>query len=231
MTELDAQTIKLRERLGKGARYDADAAPAKELAWARRGTAYFARKLNELRDNELDEPTMIPGWTRRRLIGHVGNQARDLARIVEAARTGNSWQDALPEEREAEANSGTLPARALRNLFCHSEVHLTVEWRDLSDAGWDKIVTVADGRKIAVRDTPAMRARAVWIHAVDLDNNASFRDFPPDLLEWLAARAKAPRDAKASLPDTVRGIYGRTTADTNGGRIGASPQPIGATEV
>jgi maleylpyruvate isomerase len=230
MIQIDAETIKLRERLGKGARYDAAAAPARELGWARRGTAYFARKLNELHDDELDEPTLIPGWTRRRLIGHVGNQARDLARIVEAARTGQPWQDALPEAREAEANSGTLPARALRNIFYHSEVHLNVEWRDLMDADWDKVVTVANGQNIAVRDTPAIRARAVWIHAVDLLNNGSFRDFLPDFLEWLAMRGKVPHDTNISLADTVRRFSDRGGPVNNGERMVASPRAISATE-
>lgn len=228
MAELDLETAKLRERLGKGARYDADAAPARELGWARRGTAYFARKLNELRDEELDEPSLIPGWTRRRLIGHVGNQARDLARIVEAARTGNPWQDALREEREAEANSGTLPARALRNLIYHSDVHLNVEWRDLTDPDWSKVVAVADGHQIRVANTPLMRARAIWIHAVDLNNNGSFSDFPPDFLEWLLARTGASRDARHSLADNARRICGR---GVDAGRKSPTPQPIDAKEV
>src|SRR5258705_13079196 len=140
ISTLDPETIKLRERLGAGARYDATSAPALELNWARRGTAYFARKLNELTDDELDGGTLIPGWSRRQLVGHMGHQARALSRIVEAARTGQPWLEASDEERLAELNAATLPARALRNLFYHSEVHLNVEWRDLKASDWDATV-------------------------------------------------------------------------------------------
>jgi maleylpyruvate isomerase len=196
---LDLETIKLRERLGKGARYDATSAPALELDWARRGTAYFARKLNELTDDELDRPTLISGWSRRRLIGHVGHQARALSRIVEAARTGQPWSEASDEERLAELNAATLPARALRNLFYHSEVHLNVEWRDLTASGWNATVILDGGRSVPVRETPATRARAVWIHAVDLDSTGSFRDFPSDFLDWLAAETVRLRTQGADI--------------------------------
>jgi maleylpyruvate isomerase len=177
----------LRQRLGAGARYDADAAPARDLAWARLGTAYFARKLNELSDEALDGASLLEGWTRRHVVALVGYQARALALQVEAARTG----DAAPPMSEA-ALSGqielgaTLPSRALRNLFDHTEVHLNVEWRDLTDAGWERSVPV-DGGRLPVRRTARMRARAIWVHAVDLDNGGSFFDFPPDLLDGLLA--------------------------------------------
>jgi maleylpyruvate isomerase len=31
----------------------------------------------------------------------------------------------------------TLPARALRFLYTHSDIHLNVEFRDLSSSQWD----------------------------------------------------------------------------------------------
>src|SRR5690625_2550856 len=78
----------LRVRQGAGARYDSPNAPARDLAWARGGTAYFARKLNELTDAELFRPSLLPGWTRAALIAHVGYNARALTRLCEWARTG-----------------------------------------------------------------------------------------------------------------------------------------------
>lgn len=177
----------LRERLGAGARYDDPASPARELAWARRGTAFFARKLNELRDDELDEPSLLPGWSRRALVAHVGYNARALLRLTEWASTGaKTPMYASTEQRNAEIENGaTLPARALRNLFAHSEVHLNVAWRDLSDTAWDAEIVTAQGRTVAARETAWMRTREVWIHAVDLGSGASFLDFPPDLLDEL----------------------------------------------
>ncbi len=177
----------LRERLGSGARYDDPAAPAVELAWARRGTAYFSRKLNELRDDELDAPSLLPGWSRRYVIAHVGYNARALTRLTEWARTQVEHKMyPSPEWRLKEIEYGaTLPPRALRHLCQHAEVHLNVEWRDLDAAAWDREVVTAQGRTVTARATPWMRTREVWLHAVDLDNGGSFLDFPPELLDRL----------------------------------------------
>jgi maleylpyruvate isomerase len=179
----------LRERQGAGARYDSAAAPAGELDWARRGTAYFARKLNELPDDALSEPSLLAGWTRAALVAHVGYNARALTRLLEWARTGvETPMYASPDQRDAEIERGaTLPARALRHLMHHSAVHLDVEWRDLPDDAWDAQVRTAQGRLVPARETAWMRTREVWIHAVDLDNGASFADLPAALLDRIAA--------------------------------------------
>lgn len=184
--EADARAA-LRARQGPGARYDAPAAPASDLALARRGTAYFARVLNSLPDAAFAAPSRLPGWTRARVIAHVGYGARALGRVVESVRTGIDLPMYESEAaRAAELDLGaSLPPRALRNLFHHAAVHLDVEWRDLSDAGWDGAGHGRGGAPLALRVTPWLRAREVWLHAVDLDGGGSVRDFPPELLDRL----------------------------------------------
>lgn len=211
MTSSDDETAKFRDRQGPGARYDAASAPAVALKWARRGTAYFARKLNELSDEEFDGATVIPGWSRRRLIAHVGYQARALSRIVEAARTGERCAFASEGERAAELDHGeTLPHRALRHLFYHSEVHLNVEWRDIPNEGWETTVPDVAGEPLPIRDTPFIRASAVWIHAVDLNNHGSLRDFPRDFLDALTARI-GPVDRRVNATNPLpRPIWERS---------------------
>jgi maleylpyruvate isomerase len=204
----------LRARQGAGARYDAAAAPARELGWARRGTAYFARLLNDLPDEALPAPSRVPGWTRAHVVAHVGYNARALARLVEWARTGLEmpmYESAEARATEIELGS-TLPPRALRNLFNHAEVHLNVEWRDLTDHQWD--IVVGD---LAVRETPWTRAREIWLHAVDLDATGTFIDLPPDMLDRL-------------LPElaTEMGAEGVTLAPSDRSwRIGRGPEVRG----
>lgn len=173
----------LRARQGPGARYDAPLAPAGGLALARRGTAYFARVLNGIPDEEFGAPSLVPGWTRARVIAHVGYNARALARVVEGARTGVDLPMYASEAARAEEieTGASLPPRALRNLFRHAAVHLDVEWRDLADAGWNAVARGRGGAPLPVRDTPWLRAREVWLHAVDLDCGGSCGDFPAEL--------------------------------------------------
>jgi maleylpyruvate isomerase len=158
-----------------------------QLLTARRGTAFFARKLNELRDADLDAPSLLPGWTRRHVIAHVSYNARAIARLIEWANTGiENPMYASPEERNKEIDFGaTLSPTALRNLFEHSAIHLNVEWRDTPPEAWSREVRTAQGRTVPASETVWMRTREVWVHAVDLDNGASFDQIPSEVLERL----------------------------------------------
>ena len=171
------------------ARHDLTTNPALqlELLTVRRGTAFWGRKLNELSDADLDGDTLLPGWTRRQLVAHIGYNARAIARLIDWAHTGveNPMYE-TPEARNHEINYGaTLSPIALRNLYEHSAIHLNVEWRDLPDANWSYQVRTAQGRIVPVSETIWMRTREVWVHAVDLDNGAAFTDIPTDVLERL----------------------------------------------
>lgn len=158
-----------------------------QLLTARRGTAFFARKLNELRDAELDAPSLLPGWTRRHVISHVSYNARAIARLIGWANTGvENPMYSSPGERNEEIGFGaTLSPAALRNLFDHSAIHLNVEWRDTPPEAWSREVRTAQGRTVPASETVWMRTREIWVHAVDLDNGATFDQIPGDVLQRL----------------------------------------------
>jgi maleylpyruvate isomerase len=171
------------------ARYDQvdDPALAARLLTARRGTAYFTRKLADLGDDDFGQPSLLAGWTRAHVIAHVGYNARALTRLLEWAATGLETPMYTSSEQRAQeiAEGATLKPIALRHLVAHSNVHLNVEWRDLPADRWRHTVRTAQGRTVPVSETAWMRTREVWIHAVDLNNGGSFRDFPPDLIDAL----------------------------------------------
>lgn len=172
----------LKARQGEGARYDAPSAPADDLLLARRGTAYFARYLNNLTDAELFGPSERPGVSRAYIVAEVSYAARHQAMALGAlgapAGPGMDVEDpAFP----ALDLAATLPARALRFLFHHSEVHLNVCWRDLADADWDRKVVLPDGRSLEARALPLIRARQVWTGAVDLGNGGRVQNVPDQL--------------------------------------------------
>jgi maleylpyruvate isomerase len=196
---------------------------AASLLTARRGTAYFARKLAELADDDFDAPSMVAGWDRRHVIAHVGYNARALTRLVEWAATGiETPMYASPEQRGKEIEDGaTLKPIALRHLVAHSTVHLNVEWRDLSESAWQAEVRTAQGRVVPVSETPWMRSREVWIHAVDLDNGGSFRDFPPEVVDRLLLEITGMWRQRGTEPDLT--IAPTDRADQIA--LGNDPQP------
>ncbi|QJU55326.1 maleylpyruvate isomerase family mycothiol-dependent enzyme [Herbiconiux sp. KACC 21604] len=175
------------------------------LLLARRGQAYYSRKLNELTDAEFDGATLLPGWSRRELIAHVGLNARALTRLIEWAATGieTPMYESMAQRDEEIALSATLPALALRNLSDHAAIHLTVEWRDLPDADWSNLVRTAQGRTVPVSETVWMRTREVWIHAVDLANGGRFDDIPAPVIDRLLREVLSAWDRRRvaeSLP-------------------------------
>lgn len=166
----------LRARQGAGARHDAAAAPHGDLLLARRGAAYFARKLNELSDGDLDASSLRPGLSRRHLIAHICYQARSLALAVKVLR-----EPLMKDEADWQPDielAATLPARALRYLYDHSAKHLDVEWRDLGSDSWAATLCTRDGTCMTARDTPAARGADIWKAAIELGNGGRWSDVP-----------------------------------------------------
>jgi maleylpyruvate isomerase len=197
---LDEARAALRLRQGVGARYDAQAAPACELDWARRGTAYFARLLNDLSERELDEPSRAASVPRRWVVAYVGLEWRLLGELIgwlRAGSVGTLPSSPIPAPDRIRATM-SLPDRALRNLFVHAAVHLDVEWRDLDDGQWNARVECQDGSVIELGNTPLRRAQSLWARAIDLRAGGRTADLPSGLLEAVASRTVNDREALLS---------------------------------
>lgn len=184
-----------------------DPALAAELLLARRGQAYFARKLNELPDDGFAEPSLVPGWSRAHVVAHVGYHARALAQLVEEVRCERS--DGVPAFRPPRAEDiefgATLPVEALRNLTAHAGVHLNVEWRDLPEEAWSRPVRLSPDQVVPVAATVWMRGRDVWTRAIDLRNGGTPEHFPRGLVDRLQAEpSAAERDAIPLSPSVSK---------------------------
>lgn len=184
----------LRARQGPGARHDSADAPADDLLLARRATAFFARKLDELEDTALKLPAVGPvRWTRAHVVAATGYHARRMALALEALCPAHSGSraEAHPDALPSLDLAATLPAHALRHLFQHSAIHLDVCWRDLPGKAWDRTIADDEDGRIAVRDLPRRRATALWAHVLALGNGASRRDAPPAIRELLEGGDRA----------------------------------------
>jgi len=179
----DARREALRQRQGKGARFDAASAPHGDLLLARRGTAFFARKLMELSDIDLYLGSIAEGHSRARIVAEISLSARRQALMLEALLDDKPAM--LPRDLEQQFSdldlAETLPPQAIRHLFRHSQVHLNVCWRDLSDDQWDQPLSNPDGSLVTPRHLPRARAVQIWQAAIDLANGASSRDLPDGL--------------------------------------------------
>jgi maleylpyruvate isomerase len=169
--------------------YFADLDLSERLLIARHGTAYFAQRLAELSDNDFGGDTLLPGWSRRHVVAHVGYNAAALCRLMDWAVTGvETPMYESVEQRGREISEGaTLDPAALRNLFDHTVARLDEKWRHHPASAWSAQVRTAQGRLVPASETAWMRIREVWIHAVDLANGGRFADFPAVVLNSLLA--------------------------------------------
>lgn len=179
VTDAEAQA-ELRARQGDGARYDAEKAPHADLLLARRGTAFFSRQLQLLEDGELDEMSGDTGHSRRRVVAEVSYQGRFLAWSLEELEKAPSIM--RPESYlEDVARAVTLPTRALRALFHHSEVHLNVMLRDLSSEEWSLSLPTFQGQSQTLPAFVTARADVVWGAAQSIAKRLNPSDIPDGL--------------------------------------------------
>lgn len=180
---IDAARLVLRQRQGAGARFDAASAPHEDLLLARRGTAFFARKLSELADADLCAPSAIEGRSRAWVVVNLSYAARREALMVEAlagTRQAGLAPDLALQFSDLDL-AETLPPQAIRHLFRHADVHLNVCWRDLSESEWDLALEEPNGSITPLRSRPRFRAARVWRAALDLGNGARLQDVPASL--------------------------------------------------
>jgi maleylpyruvate isomerase len=157
------------------------------LGWWEAGERHFATALGRLVDDEADEPSLLPGWSRRTLLAHVARNADALVNLLTWARTGEETpMYPSPEAREQGiAEAAALPVPELRAEVLAATERLAGAVRSLPEQAWTAQVRSAQGRPIPASEVPWMRCREVWVHAVDLGTGVEFREVPEEVLARL----------------------------------------------
>lgn len=154
--------------------------------WMQHGTALFMSQ-TDVGDRALDEPSALPGWSRRHVLAHVAANADALGNLVRWAATGEPTpMYASPADRAAGIERGRqLPARDLKAWLRRSADALADAMARLSGEQWQAPVLTAQGRTVPATEVPWMRSREVYVHAVDLATGLSFAGLPAGFLTAL----------------------------------------------
>jgi uncharacterized protein (TIGR03083 family) len=175
------------------------------LRWTRDGTTLFLAAA-DLDDAALGEPSALPGWTRRHLLAHVAANAGALGNLVHWAATGEPTpMYSSPAARAAGIEGGAqLPGAELGAWLRRAAQALDDAMAALSDEQWQAPVQTAQGRTVPATEVPWLRAREVYVHAVDLATGLSFAELPAGFRTALCADVVAKRaSAQASGPALV----------------------------
>jgi maleylpyruvate isomerase len=93
--------------------------------------------------------------------------------------------------------------------------------RAMPKAAWSARVQNAQGREMPATDIAWLRAREMWIHAVDLDVGASFADFPAPMVAELLTEVAAAMGKNPDCP-ALRLVAPDGTTWTTGDAVDAT---------
>ncbi len=172
------------------------------LSWMHDGTARFEAAVDALTDDELSHPSVLPGWTRAHVVGHVGRNADALVNLLTWAATGvETPMYVSMEQRSADIeHTAARPPAELRADLLAADSRLGEAARALPAAAWSATVRSARGRDIPGAEAPWMRVKEVWIHAADLNAPARFDDLPAPLVDALLDDVAAALSARDGCP-------------------------------
>jgi maleylpyruvate isomerase len=179
--------------------------------WIAEGTALCRGALSD-----LDEPSLLPGWSRKHVAAHLALNAEAIGNLVHWAKTGEERpMYTSAEQRSADIEAGALrPADELLPWFEESAQVLADAMAELTDEQWQRTVRTAQGREKPATYTPWMRSREVMIHVVDLGTGVTFADLPTDFLEALCADIRTMRgdvpELGGPLPQVAAYLAGRS---------------------
>jgi len=162
--------------------------------WARDGTTLL------LAEADLDAagfaaPSGLPGWTRKYLVAHLAANAEALGNLVHWAATGEPTpMYASADDRAAGIERGSrLPDAEVTAWLRRAAQALEEAMAALSDEQWQAPVRTAQGRTVPATEVPWLRAREVYIHAVDLATGVTFAEVPADFRTELCHEVAAQR--------------------------------------
>ncbi|MFC5994933.1 maleylpyruvate isomerase family mycothiol-dependent enzyme [Pseudonocardia hispaniensis] len=157
---------------------------AEALAWAADGAAHLRGLMERLGEEAFAAPCALPGWSRARLLTHIARNADAMINLLTWARTGTVTPAyASREQRAADIEAGAHRSPAeIREDVEETSDKLARAVKAMPASAWSATVRDAAGQEILASEIPWLRAREMWIHAVDLDVGASFADLPAPMM-------------------------------------------------
>ncbi|HEV7212020.1 MAG TPA: maleylpyruvate isomerase family mycothiol-dependent enzyme [Blastococcus sp.] len=175
------------------------------LRWWADGERTVAGLLDGLTDDDLAAPSALPGWSRATVVAHLARNADALHNLATWARTGvETPMYASPEARDADiATTASLPPAQLRADAAAAAARLAEALDSMPDQAWQAIVRTRMNRPIPATELPWMRAKEVWVHAVDLRAGLTFAELAPDFCIVLVDEVAGTFAGRGEAPDAT----------------------------
>lgn len=171
------------------------------LAWAGDGAAHLRGLMARMGDDAFAARSGLPGWSRAHVLTHIARNADAMINLLTWARTGvETPAYASVDARDAAIEAGAVRTPAvIRDDVVDSSDRLAQVVREMPEKAWNVTVRARD-MDFPATDIPWIRAREMWIHAVDLDVGASLVDLPQPMLAELIADVVRVVGAREECP-------------------------------
>ena len=194
---------------------DSDMRPRDAIEAVTAGHRQIATAVASLDDDGMRQPSLLPGWSRARVIAHLAHKSRSHVLVIEAARAGSlgnqypDGQDVADVESEAWSQR---PTDELVGLLVDGFAALEDAWAQTPDDAWTRRGISSAGPR-SMLEFVERHMRDVFVHHVDLaigyrpsdwplvfvntELPKRLRDLrtraePSALLAWLLGRTAAP---------------------------------------
>ncbi|MEA2932537.1 MAG: maleylpyruvate isomerase [Actinomycetota bacterium] len=175
--------------------------PDTDIAGASVAHARLLVNLADLADEQVSQPSLLPGWSVGHVLTHLARNADSHVRMLEGAAGGRVVEQ---YEGGRRARAAAIEAGAARTAVeLVADVRTSAErlerlWASVPDRAWDGHARGADGDSRPCVLLAFHRWREVEVHQVDLGLGPSWDDWPD---EYVAR--ELPR-ALATLPGRLR---------------------------
>jgi len=154
-------------------------------------TTRYLADIEGLTDDQVREPTALPGWTRAHVITHVSRNADALAAVLHAAQEGREiamYADQESRDAEIEAWAGRSAAEIIEDAAASWGRMLQAE-NEIHDPRHDDTFTRRSGTDpLPVRQVGHLRLTEVEIHHADLLLGYTPANWPHDFSRDLVSR-------------------------------------------
>ncbi|MGA7689133.1 MAG: maleylpyruvate isomerase family mycothiol-dependent enzyme [Jiangellales bacterium] len=201
---------------------------AHDLDLVRASADQLVHDVTLLGDDALGGPSLLPGWSRAQVVGHLIGNAEGLTRLVEWARTGTlTPQYADQQQKDAGINGAVgMGADALATRLREATdtfVAVADQLDPAQQATSVRLGVAAGGREIAAGELAWRRLVEQEVHNVDLAGAYTPAHWSPELVERLLTESSeryltsedVPPMALDALDGDWAGVSGELAARTS----------------
>jgi maleylpyruvate isomerase len=146
--------------------------------------------LHGLTDEQVTEPSLLPGWTVSHVATHIARNAEGHLRMLDAAKRGDvaAMYPGGPEQRTGDIEAGARrSATGLLADATTSAAQLEAAWAALPEAAWAGH-GITFGGETTMADLLFIRWRETTVHHADLGLGYSWKDWDADYVRLDLAR-------------------------------------------